>query len=193
MAKPQAQDNATLAPASTPGLVLMDSNLKPLYANAQAVKILAYPRDGRMAGSLEKLVLEKVQTALPKLRSRARSSFLAGFQSGRRHYICRLFSLQRSSGKNSHHFVALLLERNRASLHVLQMARAFHLTQREREAVEYLAHGLTSKEIADRMGISPNTVKAFLRLVMVKTGTSTRSGIVGKFIQESSLDSPRLP
>ena len=85
--------------------------------------------------------------------------------------------------------MALLLERNRTSLHVLEMARAFHLTQREREAVEYLAQGLTSKEIAERMRISANTVKAFLRLVMIKTGTSTRSGIVGKFIRESSLDS----
>ena len=186
---PKPQGNATLAPASAPGFVLMDSRLKPLYANAEAVKILAYPLGGRMAGSLQKLVLEKVQTALPKLGNGARSSFLAVFQSGRRHYICRLFSLQGSSRKSSHHVVALLLERNRTSLHVLQMARAFHLTQREREAVEYLAQGLTSKEIADRMRISPNTVKAFLRLVMIKTGTSTRSGIVGKFIQESSLDS----
>ena len=43
-----------------------------------------------------------------------------------------------------------------------------------------LLQGLTSKEIAVRMGISPNTVKAFLRLVMVKMGVSTRSGIVGR-------------
>jgi DNA-binding CsgD family transcriptional regulator len=167
----------------------MDSRLKPLYANAEAVKILAYPRGGGTAGSLQKLVLEKVQPALPQLGTRIRSSFLAAFQSGRRRYICRLFSLRRSSGKNSHHVVALLLERNRTSLHVLQMARAFHLTQREQEAVEYLVRGLTSKEIGERMRISPNTVKAFLRLVMIKTGTSTRSGIIGKFIQESSLDS----
>jgi len=46
--------------------------------------------------------------------------------------------------------------------------------------VEYLLQGLTSKEIAARMNISPNTVKAFLRLVMVKMKVSTRSGIAGK-------------
>jgi DNA-binding CsgD family transcriptional regulator len=46
--------------------------------------------------------------------------------------------------------------------------------------VEYLIQGLTSKEIAVRMNISPNTVKAFLRLVMVKMKVSTRSGIAGK-------------
>jgi len=32
------------------------------------------------------------------------------------------------------------------------------------------------------MGISPNTVKAFIRLVMVKMKVSTRSGIIGKIV-----------
>jgi DNA-binding CsgD family transcriptional regulator len=58
----------------------------------------------------------------------------------------------------------------------------FGLTRREQETIQLLLQGLTSKEIAERMGISPNTVKAFLRLVMVKMGVSTRSGIVGKIV-----------
>jgi hypothetical protein len=32
------------------------------------------------------------------------------------------------------------------------------------------------------MSISPNTVKAFIRLVMVKMNVSTRSGIIGKIV-----------
>jgi len=32
------------------------------------------------------------------------------------------------------------------------------------------------------MGISPNTVKAFLKLIMTKMGVPTRSAIVGKAI-----------
>ena len=39
-----------------------------------------------------------------------------------------------------------------------------------------------SKEIADRMTVSPNTVKAFLRLVMIKMGVSSRSAIMAKII-----------
>ena len=62
-----------------------------------------------------------------------------------------------------------------------EISAQFGLTQREGEAVEFLLQGLTSKEIATRMQISPNTVKAFLRLVMVKMKVSTRSGIAGKF------------
>ena len=59
------------------------------------------------------------------------------------------------------------------------MSESFHLTEREREVVELLIQGLTNKEIAGRMNISPNTVRAFIRMVMGKLGVSTRSGIVG--------------
>ena len=77
--------------------------------------------------------------------------------------------------------MAIILERNATGSVVLgEAAKQFELTEREQETVQMLLQGLTSKEIAARMGISPNTVKAFLRLVMVKMGVSTRSGIVGR-------------
>ena len=48
--------------------------------------------------------------------------------------------------------------------------------------MRFLVEGLASKEIAARMQISPNTVKVFLRLAMMKMGVSSRSGIMSKFI-----------
>jgi two-component system nitrate/nitrite response regulator NarL len=63
-----------------------------------------------------------------------------------------------------------------------QVSQQFNLTQRERESLQYLLQGLSSKEIANRMNISPNTVKAFLRLIMIKTGASSRSAVMGKVI-----------
>ncbi|PYU54649.1 MAG: hypothetical protein DMG55_30720, partial [Acidobacteria bacterium] len=42
--------------------------------------------------------------------------------------------------------------------------------------------GLTGKAIANRMNISPNTVKAFLRMIMIKMGVSSRSEVVIKII-----------
>jgi DNA-binding CsgD family transcriptional regulator len=81
--------------------------------------------------------------------------------------------------------MALLIERDRVSADLLTIAKKFNLTRREYEAVQHLALGLTSKEIAARMGISPSTVKAFLRLAMIKTGVSTRSGLIGKFVKSA--------
>ena len=66
-------------------------------------------------------------------------------------------------------------------------AARFQLTDREIEAVQHLADGLTSKEIAQRMNISPNTVKVFLRLVMLKMGVTTRSGVIGKLMSDAQL------
>ena len=66
------------------------------------------------------------------------------------------------------------------------MAKQYNLTSRELQAVELLTDGLRSKEIALRMQISPNTVKTFLRLVMLKMGVSTRSGIVRRVFEQGS-------
>jgi len=49
------------------------------------------------------------------------------------------------------------------------------LTTREREVAKLAAFGLSNKEIADRLGISMNTVKQSLRLAMDKTGAMRRS------------------
>jgi len=77
--------------------------------------------------------------------------------------------------------MAITIERDRQPLYELEVR--FQLTEREREAVEHLSEGLTSKEIAQRMNISHNTVKTFLRLVMIKMGVTTRSGVIGKIIE----------
>lgn len=77
--------------------------------------------------------------------------------------------------------LAVLLERASAkSVSLAPLAERFHLTIRELEVAQFLLQGLTSKEIGLRMQISPNTVKAFLRLIMVKMGVSTRSAIIGR-------------
>jgi len=65
-----------------------------------------------------------------------------------------------------------------------EAAAKYNLTGREQEALEGISMGLTNKELAERMSISPNTVRAFLRLVMVKMGVTTRSGIVAKILQD---------
>ena len=74
--------------------------------------------------------------------------------------------------------MAVVLERNRvASWRAADVSESFHLT--EGKSSSSSIQGLTNKEIAGRMNISPNTIRAFIRMVMGKLGVSTRSGIVG--------------
>ena len=82
---------------------------------------------------------------------------------------------------------AVLFERSaERSIDIAKAAAEFQLSDRERETVVHLMQGLTSKEIAQRMGISPYTVKTYVKLVMIKLGVTTRSGIVGKLVRGSA-------
>lgn len=80
----------------------------------------------------------------------------------------------------------MLTRSSRLAENVRRTCEQYKLTPREREAVLLLSQGLTSKEIARRMDISAHTVKAFLHLIMLKLGVTTRSGIVGKIASPSA-------
>jgi DNA-binding CsgD family transcriptional regulator len=167
---------------SMAGLVLLDSHKRPVYANGEAIRALAYPEEaGKMKPSAHVLA-EKVCSLMPDGQDSAFSA--KEFISGRRRYLCRVFQLESGHRNGGAPAVAILMERTRCVSFLLSATiEHFRLTAREEEAVKLLLEGLTSKEIAGRMHISPNTVKAFLRLVMIKMGVSTRSGIAGKILQ----------
>lgn len=165
--------------ASTTGLILVDSTGRPLYYNCEAMAVLTYSRQGKKPENAEDLLPPELQMILPDRDDATRD--IRDFASGRRRYVCRLLALNSSAGKRSGSLTAVLLERDSARVTSFsKVTERFHLTLREQEMVGLLTFGLTSKEIADRMSISPNTVKTFFRLVMTKMGVSTRAGIVGK-------------
>ncbi len=104
-------------------------------------------------------------------------------RSGRRRYHCRAFSLTSVSDSSADPVTLVSLERvSQDSVNVQRLVEQFHLTQRESEAASLLVEGLTNKEIAAHMQIAPNTVKSFLKLVMLKMDVSNRAGVVGKVI-----------
>lgn len=168
---------------SQTGILLVDTALNTVAANSEAIEILSYPAKPDKITPLDIFLTDKVRATLVDRRSLEGLEFVREFKSGNRIYMCRTFRLNAPS-KGVHSTIALLLERNssRPSAALSEICRRFDLTQRERETVELLLHGLTSKQIAKRMNISCNTVKAFLRLVMIKMGVSTRSGIVGRVV-----------
>lgn len=169
------------APASAPGLLLIDASGDPIAFNAAAAEILCYPDKIKNAASLRASLVTRMNHGLLDHLADDPSSLVREFTSGRRQYFCRVFRLTSAGKKLSNPMVALLLNRSCSELMSLsKIAKQFHLSPRERESVELLLKGLTSKEIAERMKVSANTVKAFLRVVMIKTGASTRSAIVAK-------------
>lgn len=183
----QAAESVTKQEESRPknpaGLVLTDSSLSPTWYNAEAIEILCYPDKLANLTHRDALLGVKIRSSLISPQARRESPFVNEFRSGRRRYFCRAFFVDSHLKDSSGSCVAVLLERGPARLAALsQVSRQFNLTQRERETLQYLLEGLSSKAIANRMSISPNTVKAFMRAIMIKTGVSSRSAIVTKII-----------
>lgn len=168
---------------AVPGFMLLNGSLQPIAFNAEAIQILAYPTKPEGIHHQAIFLKDKIRSSLLNHQNGSQSTFVKEYRSGGRQYVCRAFHIDCVVRENALFTTAVLLERHcstETELHDLLLQ--FDLTPREQETVLLLVEGLTSKEIANRMKISPNTVKAFLRLVMVKMDVSTRSGIVGKIV-----------
>jgi len=176
--RPPRANRVPATAAGATGFVLADLDFQLVYANRVGLEILSYPRESRRS------------SAVPFVQKRMRSIFTVErfsvqlqatrFLSGRRCYLCRPFLVE-SPGRPA--MAALVLERQDPDqLPLADVGQRFRLSRRESETVRYLVLGLTTKEMAKRMGVSPNTVKQFVRLVMSKMRVTTRSGIVGKLI-----------
>jgi DNA-binding CsgD family transcriptional regulator len=189
MASPQIEYLREIGPtqATDTGIVLLaDSPVRPVYANAAAIQILTYPHNPKMAG-LDRFITNRIRAIVSGGWSADKHSSVMKFVSGRRRYSFRAFSLELITGRDAgtgavadRPAIAVLLQRSGSGIDPCRIAEHFHLTAREHETIRFLALGLTNKDIANRMHVSPNTVKAMLRTIMFKTGASTRSGIVGK-------------
>ena len=150
-------------------------------------QILGYPDNIEKLTRSEFHLTEEIRSRLKTGQSSDDLLFVTEFQSGKRRYFCRAFQIKTHIGTNGREQarpgIAVFLERGPSALVPLsEVCQRFNLTQREREVLEYLLQGMKSREIANRMNLSPNTVKAFLRMIMIKTGVSSRSDLVSKII-----------
>lgn len=174
-------------PKSGVGFLMMDCSLSPVSFNGEAIQILGYPDKIEKLTRSELHLTEEIQSRLKTGQSSDDLLFVTEFQSGKRRYFCRAFQIKTRIGTHGRDqarpSIAVLLERGPSALVPLsEVCERFNLTQREREVLQYLLQGMRSRQIANRMILSPNTVKAFQRLIMIKTGVSSRSELVSKII-----------
>ena len=178
------------------GVLLLDAQLRLVHYTGEAATILGYTTKLRDTVPLDPVLpAARLQLANPPPAASAAS---LEFTSGRRRYRCRAYLLD-SSGHGAHgHVHGGNADRLQAKIVVVldrvftqpsditRWSETFQLTSRESETVQFLLKGLTSKEIANHMNISPNTVKSFLKLVMAKVGASNRTGILAKLLEKAS-------
>lgn len=62
-----------------------------------------------------------------------------------------------------------------------------HLSDREREVLELVAEGFTSKQIAERLGLRPKTVENHRANIMQKLGIHTTAGLVRYALRKNDV------
>lgn len=83
-------------------------------------------------------------------------------------------TIHASQAKGIDEAVAMIIERPRAVDLTPAIVAAYGLTDRERQVTEAVLHGLVTKQIARRLGISGYTVQDHLKAVFEKVGVVTR-------------------
>jgi len=182
LSKKQPQHAILHKPKSAPevpdvGLVLLDGSLKPLAFDRGAAAILNQ--------SHQNGIPEEILRAIRGRKLSELSSIKTVFRNGKNEYMCRAHVMECEDTMLGQSIVVLHLERDSSMGNAMyEAALKYNLTEREQEALKGIAMGLSNKQLSERMNISPNTVRAFLRFIMVKMGVTSRSAIVAKILQD---------
>ena len=166
------------------GLLLLDLSLRAVAWDQGAASIL---QDGEPSSFDPQSTSWIPKEILEKIRRRKLGDLVAlktYFHIGEAEFLCRAYLLESIASSLTHPLVAVHLERSSFAVEtVYECASEFHLTVREAEVLRGITMGLATKELATRLSISPNTVKAFLRLVMIKMGVATRGELFARILE----------
>lgn len=180
-----AERNRPSADEPSDGVLLVDLALRPIALDCGAAAILREINGDSTPAGADHLPRQIAALLNPDADPKLARACVR-LNAGNHEYSCWAFALE-SKAAGAAPMMALYLKRQLSLKEAVHHVGAdFHLTDREQEALMGVTMGLTSKELATRMNISPNTVKAFLRLLMIKMGVPTRAGIVGKLFDQNS-------
>lgn len=184
----------TAATEPLEGIILVDLAFHPVAVNDDGRSILNELGEAKEAEGCLPGLPSQLEKALHAVAPGDLSTTTVRISSDDSHYTCEVFVMQPQNPALLEPLLAIYVRKERSMTEAVRhAARSYRLTEREQEALLGIASGLTSRQIAEKMRISPNTVNAFMRLIMVKMGVTTRAGVVGKLINGKRARSEPLP
>ena len=172
--------------ASISGLILLDAALRPIASDEGAARILvSQTTHSKVQSGLPLPLPPEVVTCIQTRIAGDTTSATAQFVAGNRRYKCQVYALT-PQDLFSPNVIAVHME-TEADLNdpIAEIAAEYDLTDRERVALKGIAMGLTTKELATYMNIKENTVKAFVRLIMLKLGIRNRTAIMARILKRA--------
>ncbi len=161
------------------GILVLDMAFNPLASDRGAAAILDGGNDtpGPMA------IPDDVMDVIRKTCAAGHSSVSKPLTIGRNRYFYRTYLIQSDHPTLPPAMIGVYIHAENNGIDPTTKIAAKHrLTEREAQALRGIAMGLSTREMAERMNISPNTVKAFVRLIMIKLGVTTRTAILLKIL-----------
>lgn len=169
-----------------PGLLLLDAQGKLLSWNSIARQILL--PEGNYLPTLQQIRrhLVTLREACLQRRSSSKTSKAPLMQellySKRRWYGLQVFGIDNHAGDRFSLVAVLLEEINPSRLDLRKAQRLFGLPPRQIETIQALQAGMTDKEIASTLGVSPETVRGYLKSIRAKLGVANRTAILHKLL-----------
>jgi DNA-binding CsgD family transcriptional regulator len=165
------------------GIIQTDDSLRLIASDSRAAAILNDVREHEGADGLRLGIPREISDALLGRTPEDWAGIRVGFFGRRHSYHCTIYQVESRNGVPKQKVIMFHLQRDASpNGAILQIVSRCGLTPREEAVLRGISIGLTTKEIAQRLNISPNTVKTYLRAIMLKLGVTTRAAIVGKLL-----------
>ena len=172
--------------STSSSVLLFDSHGNILYANPPADGLLSLQTEDELLVEAEgeaSLPLFSVLSALVErvASSRDKKTAWQGTLQSRdgRVLACEVTRLPLVNSLPQAVLVLLQYRGAEPAVRIDAFCLTHHLSPREKEVVKLLIEGLTTLAMAERLGISPHTVRDHLKNLYRKTGTSSRSELLG--------------
>ncbi|GAB4584682.1 LuxR C-terminal-related transcriptional regulator [Nocardia sp. IFM 10818] len=173
---------------AAPGLLLFDADGGLVSVNDEARELLA-----RMPSGPSTTTPLGIDLPLPVwILSTAGRARLTGVSAririrttDGRWLVCHASCLRDAHGNAG--MTAMVIEPATPSEIAELVLAAYELTRRELDVVEQIARGLPTAEIAERLHLSPHTVRDHVKAIFDKVGVTSRGELVAKLFAEFQL------
>ncbi len=178
--------NKIVASRITSGVVILDDSGEILYLNDEARSILSAFISRKLPAdcdpeTVNEAIVQSLKKHLGSLSKQEGSCIHCSDSDAT--YSIRTLPLHKPHGEEKPCLMVLI---EGVTVHrkfdIKAVQSQFGLSKRESEVTFCLTKGLTNKEIAKALSLSPETVRDYIKQIMKKLNTTTRAGIVGKVL-----------
>lgn len=178
--------NKIISSRVTSGVVIIDASGEILYINEEARAVFATfctigNSSDKDPSSIDKAIIDSINLHLGSLSANESTCIICPETNVM--YALRTLPLHKPRKKGKPCIMVLIegVTMNR-QFDINAVQKQFGLTKRETEVTFCLTKGLTNKEIANALSLSPETIHDYIKKIMKKLKTTTRAGIVGKVL-----------